>query len=121
MGSSLSFNINTQLIQKKGQQGMYLLCKLRQPRINSEILTTFYTCRIESVLTFPFLAWYGGLSQSNKNILRRIINLGSKLCGQPCRGLQGLYDSRATNKAKQFIRDPTCTLAQFLELLPLQR
>ena len=43
------------------------------------ILHSFYICHVEGLLTFSFLAWYGGLSQTNKAKLRRVTT--SKLCG----------------------------------------
>lgn len=119
MDSTYSFNANTKHINKNTNND-YLLHRLRQPNVNTRILpdTLQHLPYRESVPTFCFLAWYGGLSVYNKGILRRTANLGSKLCELQCRGLQGLYDKRATNKAKHIMEDPTHSLDQCFELLP---
>jgi hypothetical protein len=81
------------------------------PSVNATLRTS-YTCHIESVLAFCFLAWYGGQSVANKGVLRRTVNLGFKLCGLQCRGLPSHYDKQARDKAKSIIEEPTHNLAQ---------
>ena len=68
----LNFNDNTQAIFKKCQSRMYCMQKLRSMGVNSFILQNFYRCFIELILTFGFLIWYGGLSEQNKNVLKKM-------------------------------------------------
>eukprot|EP00064_Thunnus_orientalis_P017815 superscaffoldBa00003888_g17901 len=88
INSDLFFNNNTQTIFKKCQQWIYLVRRLRHLNAVPPILRSFYICHIESLLTLSFLAWYEGLSETNKSKLRtnksklrRVITLGSKPSG----------------------------------------
>ena len=119
--SGLTFNDNTQAIFSKCQQRTYLLRRLKYMDVASPILRSFYICHIESLLTFSFLAWYGGLSESNKAKLRRVISVGSKLCGMQCSGLQHLYDQRTVKKAGKIARDPSHNLSTCFRVLPSGR
>ena len=119
--SGLTFNENTQSIFTRCQQRTYLLRRLRRMEVAPPILRNFYICHIESLLTFSFLAWYGGLSETNKAKLRRVTSLGSKLCGVQCSTLQHLYDQRTVKKAAKIARDPTHNLSACFEILPSGR
>ncbi|KAK0146536.1 hypothetical protein N1851_014143 [Merluccius polli] len=65
--NKLKFDINTDAICRKGQQRLYFLRKLNSFNVDKVILSLFYKSFIESVLTFAFTAWYGGISLREKN------------------------------------------------------
>ena len=69
--SKLCINANGELICKKAQNGLYLLCKLCSAGAKMETLKLFYNSFIESVLTFSFPSWCGSLSL--KNLSKQII------------------------------------------------
>jgi len=117
----LNFNANTTLIQKKCQSRIYCLQKLRKLNVNADILQTFYRSFIESVITFGFVCWYGGLSVKNKNVLMRMVNVCSKVVGRKQESVDALYECRAARKGRQIAQDSTHVLAQFYELLPSGR
>ena len=119
--SRLTFNDNTQTIFKKCQQWIYVLRRLRLLGIAPPILRSFYVCHIESLITFSLLAWYQGLSETNKAKLRRVITLGSKLCGEQCSTLQWLYDQRMAKKASNIARHSTHNLSTCFQILPSGR
>ena len=119
--NGLNFNKNTDSIYKKCHQRTYLLRRLRNLDVTSRILRNFYSCHIESLLTFTFLAWYGGLSVTNKDKLRRMVSLGTKLCGTQCSDLQEIYDERVVRKAGKIARDSTHNLNTCFRVLPLGR
>ena len=69
LDNKLTFTPNTDFVHKKCQQRMYCLQKRRCLDVHTKILRTFYRSFIESVHTFVFVCWYGGLSVKNKNVL----------------------------------------------------
>jgi hypothetical protein len=73
--NKLNFDTNTNIIHKKCQSRIFCLQKLRSLNVNQRVLGNFYKCFIESVLTFGFLCWFGGLSVKNKNVLNRVVNV----------------------------------------------
>ena len=121
MDSKLNFNENTQVVYKKCQQRMYFLRKLRKLNLDSKVLKNFYICHVQTILTFSFLAWYGSLTVANTSALRKVVTLGSKLCGIQCEGLQKLYEHKARKKAISIINDQSHALAHHFQLLPSGR
>jgi len=117
----LSFDSNTRAIQKKCQSRIYCLQKLRSLGVDQFVLGRFYTCCIQSVLTFGFLSWFGGLSVKNRNILMRIVNICGKVVGDKQINMNVLYDSQVVRKVRMIERDPNHVLAQFYQLLPSGR
>jgi hypothetical protein len=89
--------------------------------VNQRNLGNFYKCFIESVLTFGFLCWFGGLSVKNKNVLNRVVNVCGKVVGESQMSLCMLYERRAARKAKAIISDGSHVLTQHYELLPSGR
>ena len=119
--NKLNFNANTTGVHKKCQSRIYCLQKLRSLRVNQDILASFYRCLIESVLTFGFLCWFGGLSVKNKNVLNRVVNVCGKVIGERQESLGVLYDRRVVRKAWMIARDTSHVLAHHYELLPSGR
>ena len=121
LDDKLNFNANTDFIYRKCQPRMYCLRKLRSLNIKKDILRVFYRSFIESVLSYGFLCWFDGLSLKNKNILTRVVNLGSKIVGQKQEGLAKLYECRAMKKAAKVASDETHILFHHYKLLPSGR
>ena len=114
----LNFNANTSAIYKKCQSRLFCLQKLRSLQVNQTILSSFYRCFIESILTFGFLAWFGGLNVSNRNVLERVVKVSSKVIGVRQASLNELYENRVLVKGYGIAKDENHVLAEFYELLP---
>jgi hypothetical protein len=119
--NKLNFETNTNIIHKKCQSRVYCLQKLRSLNVNQQVLKNFYRCFIESILTFGFLCWFGGLNVKNRNVLNRVVNVCGKVVGESQMSLCVLYERRAVRKAKTIIRDASHVLAHHYELLPSGR
>ena len=65
LGNKQNFNKNTYFIHKKCQPRIFGLQKLRFLNVNAAALRTVYPSCTESVLTFSFLCWFGGLKSKN--------------------------------------------------------
>jgi hypothetical protein len=121
LDSKLNFSSNTPVIHKKYQSRIYCLQKLRSLNVNSNILQTFYTSFIESLLTFSFICWYGGLCVKSKNVLERVVNVCGKIVGVRQESLTVLYERRVVRKASCIILDSSHVLAHHFEVLPSGR
>ena len=121
LDNKLTFDSNTTSIHKKCQSRIYCLQKLRSLKANKSVLCNFYSCFIQSVLTFGFLCWFGGLSVRNKNVLDRIVKVCGKVVGEKQESLCVLYESQVRKKVSMIVRDSTHILAQHYQLLPSGR
>ena len=81
LGNKLNFNKNSDFIQKRCQPRVFCLQKLRFVNVSAAVLRTFYRSCIESVLTFSFLCWFGGLNVKSKNVLNKVVNVCGKVVG----------------------------------------
>lgn len=73
--SQLKCDKNIESIVKRGQQRIHLLRKLNFFNVYNNILCMFYQTFIESILTFPFICWFGGLPVKDKNSLFSIVKV----------------------------------------------
>ena len=55
---------------------------------------------IESVLTFSFLSWFGGLNVKSKNALNKVVNVRGMVVGERQEHLSQLYERRVVRKAR---------------------
>jgi len=117
----LTFDTNTKVIQGKCQSRIYFLQKLRSLGVSQLVLGNFYRCFIQSVLTFGFLNWFGGLSLKNRNRLIRIVNVCGRIVGVQQTNVSVLYERRVMRKAMLIARDPGHILASHYQLLPSGR
>ena len=121
LDSKLTFDTNTQSIHKKCQTRLFCLQKLRSLGVNESILSNFYRCFLETVISFGFLCWYSGLSVRNKNVLDRVVKVSGKVVGVRQRSMHELYESRIVSKARMILSDASHVLAKNYELLPSGR
>ena len=119
--NKLKFNQNIESINKKCQSRIYCLQKLRSLKVNTNILTTFYKSFIESVVTYGFLCWFGGLNVRNRMMLNRVVNVCGKVVGERQQSLNELYEHRVVRKAEAILNDASHVLASQYCLLPSNR
>ena len=79
--NKLSFSDNIDIICKKSQQRLYLLCKLRSFDVSREMLQIVYKNLVESVLTFNIRVWYGNLGVKGKANLTHIFGMAGNITG----------------------------------------
>lgn len=117
----LSFEHQVDAVCKKANQRLYFLRKLRNINIDTKFMKMFYSCFIESVLTFAFICWFGSINLKNRNRLQGIVRVCSKIVGTPLTDISLLHRTRALNKAKLVLSDSTHPLASEFSLLPSRR
>ncbi|KAK3547954.1 hypothetical protein QTP70_001315 [Hemibagrus guttatus] len=62
--------INGTLVE--AQQHLYHIRRLKDFKLPSKVLKTFYTCTIESVLTGSITAWFGNSTKQDRQALQRV-------------------------------------------------
>ena len=97
LGTVLDNKLNLKTKQKTN--------KLRSLNVSAAVLLTFYLTCIESVLTFSFLCWFGGLNVKSKNILNKVVNVCGKVVGERQEHLRQLYERRVVQKARVIVDD----------------
>ena len=58
ISNSLNWSVHINSNIKKAQQRMYFLRRLKSFHVDIRILTNFYKCVIESILTYSIIIWY---------------------------------------------------------------
>ena len=109
---------NTWMIVYTTHRNIFCLQKLRSLNVSAAVLRTFYRSCIESVLTFSFLWWFGGLNVKSKNVLNKVVNVCGKVVGERQEQLSQLYEWCVVWKATVIADGSSYVLAKCYELLP---
>ncbi|KAM9816508.1 uncharacterized protein ACBT44_010817 isoform 1-T1 [Syngnathus typhle] len=100
---------------------LYLLRQLMKLNLPRELLKTFYTAIIQSVLCTSITVWFGSASKQDKHRLQRTIRTAEKIIGINLPSIQDLYLSRTRNRARNISTDPSHPGCSLFELLPSGR
>lgn len=119
--NKLCFEPHVDAVCKKAHQRMHFYRKLRSFNVDTTFMRMFYSCFIESVLTFSFICWHGSLSVKQKNRLQGIVKVCSKIAGTSLNDLHDLYKVRSLKKARSIVADPSHPLWCDFMLLPSGR
>ena len=107
MGVNIDWKQNTDHILKKLKPRMYCLRKLKSFQVNCQLLQTFYTSMITSVITFGITSWGGNINKQDKERLDKIIKRASGVVGKKQQDLGTLLTQRNTTKTKTITTDQT--------------
>ena len=119
--NKLSFVANCESGLKKANQCLHCLRKMSSFHIERKLLTMFYRCFIESVISFSLVCFYGNLPLKNKNSLNQIVRWASKLIGEPQLNVESLYNGQLQRLARSIINDTTHPLHEEFQPLPSGR
>ena len=106
ISNDLSWKANTNAIVSKGHQRLYFLRQLRKFGLKKKLLTSFYRCTIESVLSFSICVWFGGLSAHQQRHLDRVVKTAERIIGCSLPPLGTIYRDRCLAHARKIISDP---------------
>ncbi|KAK3538532.1 hypothetical protein QTP86_006696 [Hemibagrus guttatus] len=73
ISEDLSWHQNTSTLVRKAQQHLHFLIKLKKVHLSPKILTNFYGCILENILTSPITVWYGSSTTLVKNFVKSYI------------------------------------------------
>ena len=98
------------------RQSLSPLRKLKRFGMGTEILKTFYSCNIESILTGCITAWYGNCSVLDRKALQRVVRTAQYITGAKLPAIQDLYTRRSRRKALKIVKDPSHTSHRLFSL-----
>ncbi|KAL0189784.1 hypothetical protein M9458_016883, partial [Cirrhinus mrigala] len=118
---NLTWTTNVTSLNKKGQQRLHFLRRLKRASLPPPILTTFYRGTIESVLTSCITVWYGNCSAADRKTLQRTVNTAAKIIGAPLPSILDIFLARCSSKASSIVKDPSHPSHNLFQLLPSGR
>ena len=117
----LTWSVNSVKVGKKAQQRLHFLRVLRKNNISQRLLVSFYTCTIESILTYCICVWFTSCTVEQKKALQRVINTAQRIVGCPLASLEALHNARCAKKAQSIVKDTFHPGHSLFELLPSGR
>ena len=73
--------------------------------IRSVILTNFYRCTIESILTGCITVWYGSCTAKDRKALRSVVRSAEFIISRELPALQDNYHTQCLRKAVRILKD----------------
>ena len=71
-----------------------------------QILTRFFSCTIDNILTGCTTAWYGNCSASDRKALQRVVRPAQYNTGAKLPVIKDLYTRRCQKKALKTVQPP---------------
>ncbi|XP_054631651.1 E3 ubiquitin-protein ligase znrf1 isoform X2 [Dunckerocampus dactyliophorus] len=121
ISEDLTWSHNTQQMMKKSQRRLYFLRRLRKFGMSTTILSCFYRCTMESVLTASITVWYGNCTTRDRKALQRVIKTSQNIVGAALPSLQDIYKTRVLRRTHNLIKDSTHPQHSLFTLLPSGR
>ena len=90
------------------------LRRLKKFSMVSVILTNFYRCTIESILTGCITVWYGSCTVKDRKVLRSVVRSAEFIIGRELPALQDISHTRCLKKAVRILKDCYTHLSDFL-------
>ncbi|KAI4895256.1 hypothetical protein NFI96_000433 [Prochilodus magdalenae] len=72
LSDDLTWSLYTNKVVRSARQCLFFLRRLRKFGLPPDILTNFYRCTIESILTACITVWYGSCTAYNRKALKRV-------------------------------------------------
>ena len=119
LDDKLSFTKHVTAVQKKSQQRLHVLRKLRAFYVDPLLLLHLYRSIIEPLITYCSICYYPALSVKNRNRLLKISHVSAKIIGLPTPMLSEIIDHAILKKARATESDHP--LSTFSHVLPSRR
>ena len=108
-------------MQKKSQQRLHVLRKLRAFYVDPLLLLRLYCSIIEPLITYCSICYYPALSVKNRNRLLKISHVSAKIIGLPTPILSEIIDHAILKKARAVVTGSDHPLSTFFHVLPSRR
>ena len=115
---NLSWSLNSSSLVKKAHQRLHFLRTLKKAKLCRRILSDFYRCTTESILTNCLSVWYCNCNAADRKSLHRVVNSAQRTIGCPLPPIHNIYHDRCLNKAKSIVKDNTHPNHGLFTLLP---
>ena len=117
INDKLKVNDNVIKIQKKVNQRLYFLRKLKSFHVDNTILTLFYKSIVQSVLCYCIINWYNLLTSDDLRKLNKVVKTAKRL-GCNVQELEDLYKIAMLSKVFKIRNNECHPLYQYFRLLP---
>ncbi|KAI5627525.1 gastrula zinc finger protein XlCGF28.1-like [Silurus asotus] len=121
ISEDLSWQQNMSALVKKAQQRLYFLRSLKKSHFSPGILTSFYRCIIESIMTNSITVWYGGSTVCEHKALQIVVKTAQRITGTQLPAIEHLHHSRCLRRAHNIIKDSSHPSHKLFNLLPSRR
>ena len=121
LDEKLSFTEHVTAVQKKSQQRLHVLRKLRAFYVDPLHLLRLYRSITEPLLTYCSICYYPALSVKNRNRLLKISHVSAKTIGLPTPKLTEIIDHAILKKTRAVATESDHPLSMFFHVLPSQR
>ena len=121
MGNKLSFDQHTTDIQKRSQQRLSAIRKLKGLYVAPHLLLLLYQSIIQPILLYCSTCFFTMLSVTNLAKLTRITKTAAKIIGLPTPNLTELNNRSITRIANSIAQDTSHPLNKYINLLPSGR
>ncbi|XP_055501117.1 uncharacterized protein LOC129702998 [Leucoraja erinacea] len=121
ISEDLAWSTNTAALVKKAQQRLFFLRTLKKTGLPQQLLTTFYRCTTESILTYGISVWYLSCTEAERRALQRVVHRAQRIIGTQLPALEGIYHTRSLRKAVRIHKDSSHPCNGLFELLPSGR
>ncbi|KAI2667379.1 RNA-directed DNA polymerase from mobile element jockey [Labeo rohita] len=119
ISEDLLWTKNIMALVKKAQKRLYFLRMLRKVNLPQRLLVSFYSCSIESILTYGMLVWYGSSTAADKKALQRVIKTAQNIIAkQQLPTLENIFTSRCLQKIHNILKDSYHPAHHLFERLP---
>jgi hypothetical protein len=116
INNKLDWSKYIKTVVKRARQSLFPLRKLKRFGMGPKILKRFYSCNIESILTFCITAWYGNFSASDRKALLRVVRTAQYITVAKLPAIQDLYTRRCQRKARKIVKDPSHRLFSLIRM-----
>ena len=117
----LTWSLHTNKAVRSARQRLFFLRRLRKFGLPPDILTNFYRCTIESILTACITVWYGSCTAYDRKALKRVVRTAESIIGSKLPDLQDIYRSRCLRKIQKIRLDCSHPAHGLFTLLPSGR
>ena len=121
LDEKLSFTKHVTAVQKKYQQRLHVLRKLRAFYVDPLLLLRLYRSIIEPLITYCSICYYPALSVKNRNRLLKISHVSAKIIGLPTPMPSEIIDHAILKKARAVATESDHPLSTFFHVLPSRR
>uniref|UniRef100_A0A6I8PZ49 Reverse transcriptase domain-containing protein n=1 Tax=Xenopus tropicalis TaxID=8364 RepID=A0A6I8PZ49_XENTR len=121
ISEDLSWSHHVGVITKAARQRLFFLRRLRRFGMDSRILTNFYRCTIESILSGCITTWYGSCNALDRKVLQRVVRSAEHITRTELPAMQDLYRQRCRRKMQRILSDPGHPSHSLFTLLPSGR
>ncbi|MCJ8732086.1 hypothetical protein PDJAM_G00206930 [Pangasius djambal] len=121
ISENLSWSTNTSSLIKKAHQRLFFLRTLKKNHLSADILSNFYRCAIESILTNCITVWYGNCSAADRKALQRVVKTAQRITKTPLPAIEVVQKQRCLRRACNILKDSSHPAHSLFQLLPSRR